>query len=213
VEKRLFNIFDSLRTKIVTLYDGPGNFTYIDRRFTLLAFSLALYSPYTAAAPLFEALSDLEKGDGHKIYRIVEKFFWSLTVTCQDCNPSTVADGGASPDADTSIQCADSGPVSDDLTFVKSVYNSLAATTHMAEFGLYVALRCVYVVHLNPLLTLSSTCSGWSLESKTRFTGTIGGDTSFPLLFIGNTHGMSPFYEIGSPTKNSLIDNITPLHR
>jgi hypothetical protein len=87
------------------------------------------HSPYTAAAPLFEALSDLEKGDGHKIYHIVEKFFGDLTVTCQDCNLSTVADGGVSPDADTPIQCASSGPVFDDLTFLKSVYNSLTAIT------------------------------------------------------------------------------------
>ncbi|SRR5258706_8305558 len=44
VEKGLFSIFESLRTNIVTLYDGVETMVYIDRKFALVALSMALYS-------------------------------------------------------------------------------------------------------------------------------------------------------------------------
>ena len=115
---------------------------YIDRAFALTALWGALYNPYTAMAPLFEALSDLEKGDGHKLYN----FTGSLTVTCQDCQPLTVTNAGASIDAGIAIQCADSGAIPDDLTFLRSVYDALAARTSVADVVFPLSLRCVYAV-------------------------------------------------------------------
>ena len=114
----------------------------IDRQVALSALWTTLYFPYTQAAQLFEALADLEKGDGRKIYN----FIGNLTVTCQECHPLTVADAGASPDADISVQCADSGPISDDLAFLKGTYQALSAQTYMVDLIFSFAVRCVYVV-------------------------------------------------------------------
>ena len=150
VEKRLFNIFESLRTNVVTVYGGVETMVLIDRKFALIALSVALYSPYTSMGPLFQALADLEKGDGLTLYSLAANFT-DLTVTCRDCDhPLTVADPGASPDAGTAIQCADSSPISDDLGFLKSVYNALAARTRTAETAFSISVRCVYVVPSKP---------------------------------------------------------------
>ena len=40
-----------------------------------------------------------------------------------------VADAGASPDAHISIQCADFGLISDDLTFLKGTYTAIVPAT------------------------------------------------------------------------------------
>ena len=84
VEKRLFNIFESLRTNLVTLYDGVETMVYIDRKFALAALAAAVYSPYTSMGQLFDAMSDLEKGEGPKLYHSLANSTTDSTLTCQD---------------------------------------------------------------------------------------------------------------------------------
>jgi hypothetical protein len=197
VKERLFGILSSLRTKVVTIYNGVENMVYIDRKLALSTLWAAVYWPYTSMAPLFEALSDLEKGDGRKLYEI----YGNLTITCQDCHPLTLADAGASPDANIAIQCADSGPISDNLTDLSYMFGMLSGQTYFADMAFAFSSLCAYAIltlHLAPTFSHSHTHSGWPLESKSRFKGTSGGDTSFPLLFIGNTNGASLCYEITS---------------
>jgi len=132
---------------MVTVYDGVETMVYLDRKIVVFGFAVALGSPYTSSEPLFEALADLEKGDGLKFHNLVAIFTGNYTVPCQDCNPLTVANGGAYPDADISIQCADTGPVSDDLAPLRSLYDTLATkSSSMAEFALSLSVRCTYVV-------------------------------------------------------------------
>jgi hypothetical protein len=139
VEQRLFNILDALRTEHVIVYGGVETMVYIDRKLALNTLLSAAYVPYTNMAPLFEALSDLEKGDGLKLYHI----FGNLTVTCQDCQPLTVAHAGATPEAGIAIQCADSGPISDDLSFVGSISDALSARTLFADIVYTFSTLCV----------------------------------------------------------------------
>ena len=115
---------------------------YIDRKFALGSLWVAISSPYTLVAPLFEALSDLERGDGLKLYN----FLGDPPVTCQDCHPLTVADAGREEDAGNSIICADSGATSDDLAFLRSIYDTISAKTYLADIAFSLSARCVYVV-------------------------------------------------------------------
>ena len=169
----------------------------IDRNLALASLFVGVYFPYDTMGPLFGAYSELEKGNGFPLYNLISSSTGNFTVTCQECY-HTLAQPGASPDADISILCADGGAQSDDPTFLKSLYDAFAAQTHLADSAFGLVVRCVYAVPNPPAgayaLTPSFTYSGWSLESKSRFEGTLGGDTSFPLLFIGNTHGTTPLY-------------------
>jgi hypothetical protein len=143
VEKRLFNIFDSLRTKIVTLYDGAKTMVFIDRKFALSTLFIGTFFPYEAMAPLFEAYSDLEKGNGLKLYTLFASIVGNATVTCEDCYP-LVDHAGASPDASISIECADYGPTPDDLASARSIYDVFSAQTRLAD--IMFNIHCVYVV-------------------------------------------------------------------
>jgi hypothetical protein len=148
VEKRLFNIFDSLRTRVVTLYDGAKTMVSIGRKFALSTLFIGTFSPYEVMEPLFEAYSDLEKGNGLKLYTLFASILGNFTITCEDCYP-LVAQAGAEPDAGISIQCADFGPTPDDLAFVRSIYDGLSAQSRLADVMFFV--RCVYVVVPNLL--------------------------------------------------------------
>ena len=145
MEKRLFNLFESLRSKVVTIYDGVKTMVFIDRKIALTSLFIANYFPYDGMGPLFGAYSELEKGNGLPLYNLITNSTGNLTVTCQDCY-RPVAEAGVSPDADISIQCADSGAQTDDLTFLKGLYGSVAAQTQLADIAFNLALRCVYAV-------------------------------------------------------------------
>ena len=88
-------IFESLSTDILTLYlfDSVESMVYIDRKIAVVALSIVLY---TSVGLLFEALSDLEKRGGLKLYKFHRKKGHPPSLTCQDCNPLTVTDAGAS---------------------------------------------------------------------------------------------------------------------
>ena len=120
---------------------------FIDRKIALTSLFSAVFFPYEAMAPLFGAYSELEKGNGLPLYNILTNSTGNLTVTCQDCY-YPVAEAGVSPDAVTSIQCADTGAQSDDLTSLRSIYDAFAAQTQLADIAFGLAARCVYAVHL-----------------------------------------------------------------
>ena len=145
MEKRLFNLFDSLRSKIVTLYDGVKTTVLIDRKISLASLFVVTFFPYEGMASLFEAYSELEKGNGFPLYHLISNSTGNFTVSCQDCNHS-VAQAGVSLDASIAIQCADAGAQSDDPTFLKSLYDALATQTQLADIAFGLAVRCVYVV-------------------------------------------------------------------
>ncbi len=145
VEKRLSNLFESLRSKVVTLYDGVKTMVLIDRKIALFSLFVVSYFPYDGMASLFEAYSDLEKGNGFPLYNLIANSTGNFTVTCQDCH-HPMAQAGASPDADISIQCADAGAQSEDLAFLKGLYDAIAAQTQLADIAFGLAVHCVYAI-------------------------------------------------------------------
>ena len=118
---------------------------FIDRKIALASLFVVSSSPYDGMGPLFGAYSELEKGNGFPLYNLISNYTGNLPVTCQDCS-HPVAQVGVSPDADISIQCADFGAQSDDLTFLKSLYDTLAAQTQLADMAFHYVARCVYAV-------------------------------------------------------------------
>ena len=159
VEKRLFNIFESLRTKVVTVYDGVKTLVLIDRKLVLSSFFFGLLQPYDTLAALFHAYADLEKGNGTTFYSLLATYVANLTVTCQqDCDPTRLQ-AIATSDANIAIVCQDTGPVPDNFTSLRSIYNALSAKTSLADVLFSSIVRCVYVVPTPPSLNLPSDIS------------------------------------------------------
>ena len=158
VEKRLFNIFESLRTKVVTVYDGVKTLVLIDRKIVLSSLFVGLLLPYETLAALFHAYADLEKGNGTTFYSLLATYVANLTVTCGDCYPTRLQ-AIATPDANLAILCQDTGPIPDDLTSLRSIYNVLSAETSLADVLFSGLVRCVYVVPTPPSLNLPSDIS------------------------------------------------------
>ena len=158
VEKRLFNILESLRTKVITVYGGVKTLVLIDRKLVLGSLFVGLYQPYETIAALFHAYADLEKGNGTTFYGLLSTYVVNLTVTCEDCYP-ILPQAGAAPDAGTAIQCGDSGPVTDDLTSLRSIYNAFSAQTSLADIVYSIAVTCVYVIPTSSSLNLPSDIS------------------------------------------------------
>ena len=123
---------------------------FIDRKIALASLFAVSFFPYDGMGPLFGAYSELEKGNGFPLYNLISNYTGHLTVTCQDCH-HPVAQAGVAPDADIAIQCADFGAQSDDLTFLKGLYNALAAQTQLADIAFLYAARCVYAIPHPPV--------------------------------------------------------------
>jgi len=68
------------------------------------------------------------------------------------------------------IACSDADPVEADEKKLREVQEKLRADSEFAEF---------WVMNVR--------CSGWKIRSVERFKGPIGGNTSHPILLLGNT--------------------------
>ena len=84
---------------------------------------MAHYSLHTSVGPLFGALSDLEKGDALKLYNVATNFTETLTLSCQNWNPLTVADASASLEGSISIQCAPMTPEPHEMPSMRRMAN------------------------------------------------------------------------------------------
>ena len=102
---------------------------------------------------------------------------WNLTATNRPWKPSENIDDefASGPEVTVAIACNDKYPSAGDYAEVREHYEHLFT---YSEWG-----SVWEGVHLM--------CSGWPQIDQPRFQGPIGAsNTSYPLLVIGNRHGM-----------------------
>lgn len=148
----------------------PDVVTYSDVK--MIIFS-ALYMPVSTFRPLAHLLATIEQGEGEELTAPFSPFHsCSCNAVCnQKSNKTrTAPDDG---EAQMAIACGDGDPQNGfNVTFFEQYWRDLDRRS--PTIGAYWA-------------SIRLTCSGWKIRPKYRYTGPYGGDTSFPILWIGNT--------------------------
>ncbi|EIN12406.1 hypothetical protein PUNSTDRAFT_130657 [Punctularia strigosozonata HHB-11173 SS5] len=171
VRSRVDAIFASLRRNPIPVsLNGSTDYGLVD--YTLVRENVFwwLYSPYQKApmsAPvLASALAALERGDGRPFWALHKP---ELKLEC-DCSPTKPAAALLSWESFYAIACGDGKPVDTDVEGLHAFYDEMAKDSSFAE---------VWEPRLD--------CAGWKIQSKEQFHGPFAGNTSFPILLIGNT--------------------------
>ncbi|KAK1221313.1 hypothetical protein PQX77_015885 [Marasmius sp. AFHP31] len=138
----------------------------IDYGFLRLALLGGLYAP-TIWPTMAGILQDLTEGDGSSLWSI----FGSPLFEC-DCDPANYAFEN-NPESLNAYSCNDGEAVPTGVDAARAHYKEA-----IQLYGSWGTLRASHRI----------ACSGWSPEiPKSQFRGPISGNTSFPMLIIGNT--------------------------
>ncbi|KAK0202247.1 TAP-like protein-domain-containing protein [Desarmillaria ectypa] len=159
ISKNLNSLYESLLTQPVPVVT-PSFYGVVDYAVLRNAVRFSLYQPYALFSTLAEGLADLAAGNGSIIYGIQAQ-------TSGDA--SSVYDN--SFDAGIAISCSDAVKNTDSVAGLFAYWDSIKGLSSFADI----------------LFTQRISCSGWKFHREGRFTGPITGNTSYPILFIGNT--------------------------
>ncbi|KAK0202252.1 TAP-like protein-domain-containing protein [Desarmillaria ectypa] len=159
ISNNLNSLYDSLLTQPVPVVT-PSFYGIVDYAVLRTAVRFSLYQPYALFSTLAEGLADLAAGNGSIIYGIQAQ-------TSGDT--SSVYDH--SFDAEIAISCSDAVENTDSVADLFAYWDSIKGLSSFADI----------------LFAQRISCSGWKFHREGRFTGPITGNTSYPILFIGNT--------------------------
>ncbi|KAK7451804.1 hypothetical protein VKT23_012483 [Stygiomarasmius scandens] len=162
IEQNLFDLYSALRKKPIPVRTSTsyGLVDYARLRETIFT---TLYSPYAKFVDLAESLADLKSGNGTKLFMMSEKEAFQCT-----CSPDPF--GININDAQTAILCNDGKPIPGTYEDAVRFYEEALEFSEWSSVWTGIRLSC----------------SGWKHTSQKHFQGPVTGNTSFPLLMIGN---------------------------
>ncbi|KAL4259938.1 Serine protease/Carboxylesterase S33 [Pleurotus pulmonarius] len=124
----------------------------------------SLYSPYADFPILAQGLADLMNGNGTVLYQMLEQP--AFDCACGSPAPLTsIADGG------TAIMCTDGVEVRDTVEELEPFVQGLLRESQWGEVWAGIRIGC----------------TAWPKQEKRHFKGPFLGNTSHPILWIGNT--------------------------
>ncbi|KAL4259934.1 Serine protease/Carboxylesterase S33 [Pleurotus pulmonarius] len=123
-----------------------------------------LYSPYEAFPRLAQGLADLMHGNGTVLYQILEQPVF-------DCACGAPAPLMSIPDGGRAIMCTDGAEVRDTVDELEPYVQGLLRDSQWGEVWASIRIGC----------------SAWPKQEKRHFKGPFLGNTSHPILWIGNT--------------------------
>jgi len=172
------SILDGLRDNplpvIIPGESGPAgnlgeNYGLLTLTLARLALFRGLYKPRQAFIPWFRALLAVSNGDGKEMYKLSQRR--EALFRC-DCSSSSSEEGLENEtEIATAIACSDAAPFTGGTEVVKKVQEGLQRDSRFGDLS----------------MTMSAMCSGWKIRSVERFSGALEGNTSHPILVIGNT--------------------------
>lgn len=173
IAANLTRIYEDLITEPIPLRTSTS-YGFLDfSRVRTAVFSM-LYSPWATWPILAQALADLggPERDPELMWRLTEipTFKCSCSGSCNDKDAREQELEASVRDAQSAILCSDGLDVPPDLVSARSYFNNLGKESDWADVWAKIRLSC----------------AGWP-KVKKGYQGPVGGNTSFPLLFIGNT--------------------------
>ncbi|SJL16597.1 uncharacterized protein ARMOST_20123 [Armillaria ostoyae] len=157
ISSNLDAIYESLLTEPVPVIISTSSYGIVDYAALQNAVKNALTQPYAYFSILAEGLASLAVGNGSIIYE--------MQATAYD--PSSVYDNFW--EAEIAISCSDAMNNTESIADLFAYWDSIQGTSPFAY----------------SLMTQRISCSGWKFHREDRFT--VGGNTSYPILFVGNT--------------------------
>ncbi|EIN12405.1 alpha/beta-hydrolase [Punctularia strigosozonata HHB-11173 SS5] len=172
VKSRVDALFAELRKNPIPVSLNDTEYGLIDYTLARQVVFDWLRKPYQktplSAPSLASALAALERGDGAAMWAAHAP---ESTIKCdcaRDSLPTRLP--GANRETTLAIACGDGKPVEHDLEELRAFYEEMAHDSNFAE---------LWSAHLD--------CAGWKIQSKEQFHGPFAGNTSYPILLIGNT--------------------------
>ncbi|PBL01762.1 alpha/beta-hydrolase [Armillaria gallica] len=158
--EEISNNLDSLYESLLT-HPVPvvssSSYGVVDYNILRTAVLYSLYEPYTLFPILAQGLASLAAGDGTVIYE--------MQATATD--PSSFYDNEW--EAEIAVSCSDA-PNNDTVADLFAYWDQNKGISTFSD-----------------LFMQRISCSGWKFHRDDRFTGPVAGNTSYPILFIGNT--------------------------
>ncbi|KAJ3539136.1 hypothetical protein NM688_g6410 [Phlebia brevispora] len=175
IKERVMRLLASIQKEPIpvvasTTLSSPTEYGIVDYALALRVLFVFLYFPYhtfaqtAPATDLAFALASAEKGDGVPLWNLQAAYIVQFKCSCSPAPPLP------QPIATTAIMCSDGDPVEESIEEMQTLLDKIARDSMFA-----------------PLWPLHVVCAGWKIRPVERYNGPFVGNTSFPLLIIGNT--------------------------
>ncbi|KAH7103123.1 TAP-like protein-domain-containing protein [Auriculariales sp. MPI-PUGE-AT-0066] len=176
VSARIDALVAKLRNLPLVVMDEAGSsYGTIDASQVRAGILNMLYSPYGRTAAYLEMFALLETGDGAAVYQaLYANASTPSQFTCPAGNESAPVDPFSPPEALPemlpAIACGDAHPVKTTFEQLKGIFAVMSNKSSLADTW-----------------WLPVPCTGWKLTAAEAYRGPWTGNTSHPLLVIGNT--------------------------
>ncbi|KIY62125.1 alpha/beta-hydrolase [Cylindrobasidium torrendii FP15055 ss-10] len=166
----VFDLLDAVTKEPVPIPGPNGNGRSVDFAMLKSALFESLYHPHSLYPTLALGLADLKAGNGTIISLLDGSLNSSMEISNLD--PNFVYNSEMQLEGLVAVACSDAGSAINSLDELETEYE---AAEKLSSFS-------------DNLLTIEAACGGWKVRPEATFRGPIAADnTSFPILFIGNT--------------------------
>ncbi|KIY72456.1 alpha/beta-hydrolase [Cylindrobasidium torrendii FP15055 ss-10] len=169
----LQNVLDLLDAVIASPVPVPGfDGKSVDFNLLKAVIFQSLYHPYTIDPRLSKGLLELSQGNGTLISVMGTPTDLNATNEISNLSPDFVYSSEMQSEALTTVACSDAGRAATSLDEIKAIYEEAAKISSFADNW----------------MTIEEACAGWKIRPESTFRGPLtAANTSFPILFIGNT--------------------------
>jgi hypothetical protein len=183
ISANLDAIYEQLKVAPMAAFDAK-NYGIVDYGLLRALMRSSAYFPTSSFGPLADALALLSNGNASAVFSLGNLPLVNSPCNCSGEDPTT---NGF--DAFVSIWCNDAVTFNNTVEEWQEYYEEAASVSAYADVWAGTYMRCSYVLSSSLELVLTYSSRSWPVKTKNPVRGPWGGNTSTPILFIGNTIG------------------------